>query len=682
MPPGVVLNGGPAVTQTTAGPVSGYRALTSVSATKTGTPIEQIPQSVTVLPRAVIEDQQPQSQNEIFRNVSGVSGMPSNEFLGYAYKVRGFPADRYVDGLPNYYDGGDIVSLTNVERIEVLKGPAGILYQAGIGPVGGIINVVSKLPTATPSYQAGITAGGYSLWNPWFDINQPLNKNGTALFRMTGDFERSRDYVDVIEHGRYSFNPTLRFDNHDGTTFTLQGGFSQRRFQAYNGLPGAGTVDTSVFTVRPNLFPADPNLPKSTITYNGVTARFEHEMSDTWSMNAATRVSQLRMTDYNQYFGDGLGDATKSPRPVFGSTFAVLNGYFPLDVQELSSNVNVVAKSTIGPAENVFLFGADYDTVHDKISFDTAFAGLVDLSNPTFPTYSIPSASAFNSNNRYENSGLTAQLQSTLWERLHLLAGVRFGHVRIHSVDYTNATDFTTDEWKPLPRLGTVLDLVPGISVFADYSEGMRGVPFFKSSSAPRPELAQQLEGGLKLVLPSGFTSTVSYFTIARENVVTALPGSPGVATQVGAERSKGIDIDLTWQPLPGLSILASYAHINAYVVNDDVYLPGKIVDRVPRDSGRLWANYKFQNGLLRDISIGGGFYAASSQAVSLDNTYFTPGYVTFDAKIGYETKQWALALVGKNLTNRHYYEPFPSGVGLISPGQPLTVYAVATLKY
>jgi iron complex outermembrane receptor protein len=194
LPEGVVLNGGPPVVWTTAGPVSGYRALTAVTATKTDTPIERIPQSIQVIPRSVIDDQQPLTQSEALRNVSGVIGMPTNTYVGSAYKVRGFPADRFVDGLPNYFDGGDFVSLVNTERIEVLKGPSGILYQAGLNPVGGIINSISKLPTPVRSYDAGFMAGGFGLWNPWFDINQPLNRDGTALFRVTGDFERSRDY--------------------------------------------------------------------------------------------------------------------------------------------------------------------------------------------------------------------------------------------------------------------------------------------------------------------------------------------------------------------------------------------------------------------------------------------------------------------------------------------------------
>ncbi len=680
LPPGVVLEGGPPVTQTTAGPVSGYRALTSVSATKTGTPIEQIPQSVAVVPRAVIDDQRPLTQSEAFRNIAGVSGMPTNDRLGFAYKVRGFPADRYVDGLPIYADGGDFLSLVNIERIEVLRGPGGILYQGGVGPVGGIINSISKLPTPVAAGEAGVMVGGFGLRNPWFDVNQPLDKAGNVLFRMTGDFAQSRDYIDVIEQQRYSLNPTLRLDDRDGTALTIQGRFTAREMQAYTGLPGAGTVDRSVFTIRPNLFPTDPNIPKTTSTYDGLTVRLDHDFNDFWSMNATTRVSETAQREVGQFATSP--NPALSPTPVFGSTFAFLNYAFPLDSREIASNVNFIAKGVLGPTRNVLLLGADDDTVFIKESVDTGFAGLVDLANPVFPAFSTPTSPGFNANNTVQNGGFTAQLQSDVWDRLHLLAGLRLAHVRLHGTDAVAGTDFVTDAWKPLPRVGAVFDIVPGISVFADYNQGFRGVPFFNAGTAPKPEEAEQTEGGLKLVLPSGLTGTLSYFTITRRNVMNLLPGSPFLAVQIGAQRSQGFDMDLTWQPIPGLSIIGSYAHIDASVVQDQLYPAGNKLAGVPADSGRVWANYKFQSAPLRNFSVGAGFYAASSQASALDNLYFTPAFITFDAKLAYEADHWSVALVGKNLADRRYYQPFPSSLGMIAPGEPLTVYLVATVKY
>jgi iron complex outermembrane receptor protein len=678
LPEGIVLRGGPPVEWTTAGPVSGYRALTAVTATKTDTPIEQIPQSIQVIPRSVIDDQQPLTQSEALRNVSGVIGMPTNTYVGSAYKVRGFPADRFVDGLPNYFDGGDFVSLVNTERIEVLKGPSGILYQAGLNPVGGIINSISKLPTPARSYEAGFMAGGFGLWNPWFDINQPLNRDGTALFRVTGDFERSRDYIDVIQRQRYSLNPTLLLNNNDGTRLTIQGRFTAREFQAYNGLPGAGTIDRSVFSIRDNLFPSTPNLPTTTTTYNGLTARLDHELTSAWSFNVSARISQGDLRNFVQI--------PQPNAPLFGSTFAFANGYFPLDVTEFSVNPNLVGKFTIGGVKNVLLIGTDYDRVATGIRFDAAFAGLVNLANPAFPPYVLPTpgppATVLDTRETTQNSGLTAQLQSTIWDRLHLLVGARAAHITIQSADHVHNANYLTEASKMLPRVGGVLDLVPGVSVFADYSEGFRAVPFFNGSGPPKPEEANQTEGGVKLVLPSGFAGTLAWFTITRRNVVSPLPGSPVLMVQIGEQRSQGFEADVTWQPIPGLSMLASYAHIDARIVQDQLFAPGKRLDRVPADSGRFWVNYKFQDGPLRNVAVGAGVYAASSQAISPDNQYFTSAYATIDGKISYDIDQWTFALIGKNLTNTRYFQPFPLSVGWVAPGEPLTVYAMTKKKY
>ena len=673
-PDSAALNGGPPVTQTTAGPVSGYRALTSVSATRTDTPIERIPQAIAVVPRAVLDDQQPLGLMDALRNISAVTPMSANTFIGYAYKVRGFPADRYVDGLPNYYDGGDNTSLLNTERIEVLKGPAGILYQGGIGPVGGIINTVSKLPTENRFAEIGVTAGGYRLWDTWFDVNQPLTNGGTALFRMTGDVEKSGDFVDVIEHRRYALNPTLLFNDHDGTRLTIQGSFSSRSFQNYTGLPGAGTVDQSLFKISPTLFPDRPDLGRSWTTYNGVTVRLDHEFNTVWSANAATRVSEMRL----EQFGHFLGTDT----PLFGSTFPFLSFHLPVDTREIASNANLIGKFAIGPTRNTILFGADSDRVADKIRDDVGFVGLVDFANPVFPAYTTPTVSAFNSNNLYVNSGLTAQWQSDVYERLHLLAGVRLANVYIHGTDTVAGSDFITDAWKPLPRFGAVVDLVKGVSAFADYSQGYRGVPFFNAAGAPKPEEAEQTEAGLKLALPSGFSGTFAWFTNTRRNVMNLLPGSPFLATQVGEQRAEGFDADLTWQPFAGLSILASYAHVKAIVTQDQLFAAGTMLERVPRDSGRLWVNYKIQDGWLRNVAIGAGLYAASAQAVALDNIYFTPAYVTFDGKIAYERDHWSLGVTGKNLADHRAFVPYASGSGYIMPGEGRAVLAFGKLRY
>lgn len=676
LPDGVLLNGGPSPTATTAGPVSGYRALTAVSATRTDTPIGRIPQTIQVIPRSVIDDQVALTQSEVLRNVAATTGMPSTFLHGLNYKVRGFDAERYIDGLPNYIDAGDYTSLVNTERIEVVKGPGGLLFQGSVGITGGVINTISKLPTEIPAQQAGVIAGGPGRWNPWLDVNQPLGDG--VLFRVTGEFERSRDDIDVIELSRYSLNPTLTFTN--GTSsLTFQGRISRRDQQVYVGLPAAGTLDRSQFTLPREMFVGPPDIPKATSENIGATVRFDHAFNSVWSFNAAARVSETRQRDRAQTF--------LSNTPNIGTSFIMSNLASPWDAHEISANANLTARFSVGETRNTLLLGADYIRVADSIGIWSSFAGLTNFANafPTFPKYVDPTGSGmvtFDADNTNVNGGVAAQLQTTVWDRLHLLSGVRWAYV-----DFVGSQPFSGDQYrsaevKALPRFGVAFDLFRGVTPFAGYSEGLRAVRFFGGQGTPKPEEARQTEAGVKLVLPYGFSATLAVFDITRRNVVTSAPGNPLLQVQTGEQRSRGFDAALVWQPLPGLAMLASYAHIDAKIAQDALIPIGNRIDRVPVDSGRLWFNYKVQTGPLKNWAIGAGLFAASDQAIGLDNRFFTPGFVTFDAKVSYETERWTVGLVGKNLADRRYFIPYPYAQGRVAPGEGLTILAFATLKH
>ncbi len=187
------------------------------------TPLNELPQSVVVIPRKVIDDQGSVTQSEAIQNVSGVVPLTPLSFGQLGPKVRGFAAERFVDGLPNYYDGGARDLTANVERIEVLKGPASILYQGGANPIGGVVNVISRLPTPNRFATFGVTLGSNRYVSPFFDINQPLTKDGSVLFRFTGQYEGTRDFIDVLNRRSYALNPSLTFTNNAGTSLTVQG---------------------------------------------------------------------------------------------------------------------------------------------------------------------------------------------------------------------------------------------------------------------------------------------------------------------------------------------------------------------------------------------------------------------------------------------------------------------------
>lgn len=697
-------NGVPIET-TTAGPVQGIRALTASSSTRTNTPIEQVPQSIQVVTRELIDQQVATTVSEAALNVS--SFQPAST-LGIAntdvapLRIRGFPAEQWRDGLPILYNAGDRDGLVNVERIEVLKGPSSILYGGGVGsPLGGVLNIISKLPRDVAFVQTGVRAGSYGFYNPWIDINQPLNDDRTVLFRITGEFIGNRSYIDVLDSRRYNINPTLTFTNRDDTTLTIQGYLSRQQQQAYQGLPVYGTI-LGDFRINRNAFLGPSNTPDSYTRNHGVVVTLDHQFDPVWSVNVRGRWGQTQFDQLSQnIFG---GDATGAVPAIPPSTWFIQNLELFQKQEEFTINPSLQAKFAAGPTNNIFLIGADYTRIRDKgfmtgdylgnmcylATFDPILCPpkTVDLSAPYFGTpYVRPSPAAgaefakfFDYQNRYVTSGAFTQIQSTVYDRVHLLAGMRLANI---DIDYfekalTPAQLFETKSTRWLPRVGAVVDLWPGLSAFASYTEGMRWVGFSSAVSRPEPELSRQGEVGLKFNLNDTLTGTMAVYDIKRRNVPVQLGiGVAGLSDQ----QSRGFETDLIWQPSWNWSVLASYGYTDATFAKPFVDYNGVAVGTgnrlpfVPEHSGRIWANYKFDPDVLKGWSVGAGIYAASSQYVDPANLWKTSGYFTVDAKVAYEHENWRAAISVKNLTGERYFTPYAWLGGQVAPGAPRLVY-------
>ena len=700
----------------TAGAVQGYRALTAVSATKTNTPLEQIPQNIGVIPRSVINDQVSTTVSEALTNVSNVQPVNSlvmgNTDL-YPLKIRGFGAELWRDGIVVPYVAGDRDGIVNVERIEVLKGPNAILYGGGSGaPIGGAVNVVSKLPTDKASSEYGITFGSEKYWNPYFDINQPLNAEKTALFRFTGEYTGNTSFVNVLDSQRYNLNPTLTLTNKSDTTLTIQANVSRQQQQAYQGLPVYGTLFGNLQLNR-DMFIGPPNIPQSYSKSKSVTFTFDHQFDSVWSANVKARWSQSAFDQYSQsIFGsDCCGGFPLQPfEPFWGP-----NNWIPQNIElyqqqrQFTINPNLQAKFVLGPTRNTFLLGADYSNVKDQgfMTGDTLGATcaltdpfcpvplpLVNLADPVYKyPYSNPSPAAgseflsyFNFNNTYLTKGVYAQLQSTIYERVHVLLGGRYANLDItynETAPLASPGVYVTDETKFLPRAGVVVDLMQGFSAFASYSEGMKWAGFVPVAR-PLPEYSKQSEGGLKFNFNGLLSGTLAAFEIERQNV--PLVTGPGQATLTG-QQSRGYEADILYQPTQNWSVLASYAYTDA-TFSDPVRFNGSIAPAgnqlpgVPTYSGRLWANYKFDQSFLPGWSIGAGIYKASSQFVDPTNQWITQGYYTVDAKIGYEDSRYRFMVTAKNLTGQEYYTPYTWFGGQVAPGAPRAYYGQFAIKF
>ena len=681
--PPVVVTGKSGVTATTAGDVDGYRALTAKSATLTDTPLRQIPQSIAVIPRSVLDDQGVTSIGEALKNVSGAVGQSALQTPVYnSNYLRGFVAEQYIDGMTTYLTSGDPNSLADVERVEVLKGPNAILYGGGSGtPLGGVINVVSKLPTADPFLEVGGTVGSNSYYAPYFDVNQPLDKDGKILFRGTGTYVKSGSDVDVIDTKRYSLNPTLMLTNKADTTLTLQGRLSRWEQQEYQGLPATGTV-AGAFRLNRNLFIGNPDVPDSYSKTASITASLDHDFNDTWSNSTKIRYGESSYNQISQIIVSNTPDAG-------GSSWNLYNQKVDEERDEFAASSHFLGRFTSGMFENKPLFGVDYSRLSESaIMHMSSSVGTADLMSPgPWPGYTEPSGTAMtDGDNVYRTYGAYAQLQSTAGKRLHLLVGLRLARLEIEQYSPTYSRNDNTNKTKLLLRVGAVYDLTDQFSVFADYSEGMKGNPFFFYSGAAVPETSKQYEGGVKFDIKNGLSGSAALFQINRSHVPVTDPSDAFGLTSlaIGEQRSRGFDTELTWQPDDNWKFLANYAYVSAELTED---IPGGAsagsnLVAIPRHSGGLWVDYAFGEGALEGWSAGAGAHAASGAPLDLKNAYRTEGYMTADAAVRYRAEDFSASLNIKNITDEKYYLPYQYLVGGVATAPGRSVFLTVSRRF
>ena len=674
------------VENTSAGPVSGYRALTSSSGTGTETPIERIPQSIQAIPRSLIDDQNAQNIAEATQNVSGV--VATNPLQTPSYNstfIRGMVAEQWLDGTNILYNPGNRDAMAHIERIEVIKGLSAAISGGGQGSAfGGVINVISKKPVDGKFAEFGMNVGSHRHILPYFDVNTPLDKDGYATLRMTGEYASSHSQIGVIDTRRYSLNPSLLLTNKQGTSLLLQGRISEWSAPEYQGLPATGTL-TGSFRLNPNLFAGPSDLPRSYSRVQSISTKLDHQFDKIWSGSIDARFGKTAFAEYAQNF---VGTDFAANSPALGSTWSLLNVKLYQQLTEAAVSAQSKATFDFGPSKNTWQFGVDYSRVTDKGymlgDMNDLFLYSVDLTSPSFPAFVEPANIAANTfsdgNNSYINRGAQTQIQSTLWDRVHFLGGIRLANVGINSVSPTYGLSSSTDTTKALPRIGLGYDLISGVTAYASYSEGMRGVPYAFYTGTPKPEETQQKEVGFKLNFPFGVSGTIAAFEIER----TGVPVTIGLVTSpIGETRSRGFEADLLWQPNTQYQFLASYAHVNSVITKDlsATFVAGNTMNIIPQDSGRLWANYKFDGG-WKGWSIGAGLYASSGAFVDLANQFKTNPYMTLDAKVGYEKDHYAFSLTMKNLTDRHYFVPYNYYGGRVAVAPGRSVFLNMSYKF
>lgn len=654
-----------------------YTALEDNAGTRTTSPSIEVTQSVEVLNRTLIRDQDRRTLADALVNVSGVVPTKPEEILFTQPLVRGFPAEIYTDGLAmfgNTTTANDPTSLVGVERIEVVKGPNSTMYGGGLGsPLGGLINVVSERPESALDGYVAFRGGNFSTLDPYGDINIPLSTKIAA--RVAGEYQQNDSWVDVVSGDRWSLQPAMSFQLGPKTDLFVQGRFNHRDQLEYSGIPAvqamSGQVDRNAFAGAP------VGQPHTKLDSRMATAELNHSFTDHLKWNTSARYYFSQANQHGSFILPGLNPPDPTP-PVYQ--------IFTLDmpsnpVREGTFDTNLVANLRGLGGKHESLAGVSYDhtNFYSEMGFSGIPVGEEDLAHPTYNLSFGPAtlASLFQTD-RYQTTAVYGQDQAT-YGRLSLTGSVRY--TKLDFREREQATDKAYNHASG--RIGGTFRVANGVALYAAYATAFRGAFGLVVQQAPKPETSQNVEGGLKLALVKAhLAGTLAIFNQTRHNVATADPTNFQYSIQTGQQRARGAEADLTWEPIRAFSLLANYAYTQATVTADNSIPVGDFLQRVPRNSGRVAGRYRVHNGPAKGLSFGVGVTAFTKREITLPNTIAVPGYAAVDAQASYDFGRYTVEGSTVNLTARKTFDPYEYfGFPVVMPNQPISAFVTLKIR-
>ena len=659
-----------------------YGVRSTSTATKTDTPVKDVPQALTVVTSAQIEDQQLRSVADLLTFVPGAS-YNSGEGNRDTLVLRGnsSTADFFVDGVRD--DVQYFRDFYNIDRVEVLKGPNAMIFGRGGG--GGIVNRVLKRPTLTSARALSASGDGFGGVRLTGDADQAFGNVGVRLNAMFEDGDSFRHHVDLK---RYGINPTVAIVAGPATRLDLGYEHFHDRRTADRGVPSLDGEPVEGFM---RTFFGDPDKSFAHANVDVLTLGVEHELADGLTLRNHTLLGDYDKFYQNIFAGSAVLPANGTlPERVRLSAYNNRN-----DRRNLFSQTDLVWENRLGGIDQTLLFGFEVGREKSRNVRNTGTlsgSALIDgnavpLSDPTADVDVIWAPIASDANNRVRATVAAAYVQDQirLSPMFEIVAGLRFDSFKL-SVDDLRAVgggEFKRRDHLWSPRLGLVLKPTDTLSVYASYSRSylpQSGDQFSSLTSVTeglRPERFDNYEAGAKLQLPGGLLATAAIYRLDRTNTRASDPTRPGITVLTGAQRSRGIELGLERSITNRWLISGGYALQKAEITETTSAAPaGRDVPLVPRHSFSLWNRYDF----TKQIGAGVGVIARSKSFATISNLVKLPGYARVDAALYYQLPWGVEAQVNvENLLGAHYF-PTANADNNIAPGAPRTVKA--TLGY
>jgi iron complex outermembrane receptor protein len=659
----------------------GYRVPNATTATRTDTPLRDIPQSIQVVPQEVIREQSGNNIRDALRNVSGV--VEGDNFGGNldSFIIRGFFATTLRNGFRGRSFGQFATETTlnevsNLERIEVLKGPASVLY--GNAEPGGIINLVSKQPLNEPYYAADFQIGSFGFVKPSIDLSGPLTADRSVRYRLNATYQSAEGFRQPFDNNfqRFFISPVLSWDIGKQTNLTLELAYLNDKRPFDQGIVAFGDGIADIPFSR-NL--GEPDDVFQVEQFN-IGYRLEHRFNDNLKLRHAFNYLIAKNFDYKVQPNE-LDESTGLLSRDFDSNDDTSASY------GLQTDLN--AKFKTGSIQHNLLIGFDLTrqtTEGTNRGLEPGTAPAIDIFNPVYlgkPPLSDFTTLFRDNYGRADTLGVFLQDQITLSDNLKLLIGGRFDAVSLRNEDRLFDSVTTQSDSAFTPRVGLVYQPIEPISLYASYGRSFN--PNFARSVDNQflePERGTQFEVGMKADLNSRLSLNLATYWLTKTNIATTDPNNEEFSIPIGEIQSRGIELDLTGEILPGWKVIASYANTNSEVTESNDYPTGLKTALVPENAASLWTTYQLQSGALKGLGFGLGLYYLSERPGDFDNSYTLPSFLRTDAAIFYQRDRWRAAINIKNLFDEEYIESVAYGRSRITPGAPLSVVGSFSIEF
>lgn len=666
----------------------GFKADASSTAGRMPMAVLETPQQVQVLTGELLRSRGTESMKSAVEMVPAV-GLQLGEGRRDNFFIRGFNAgnDMYLDGVRD--DAQYYRDLSNTERIELLEGPAAVLY--GRGSSGGLINRVTKKPSLEGTLaELTYTAGGYREQRGAADLDTVVAGTGKKLgLRLTGAAESEGSQRHFYWESRYTFAPTLEWKPDAATAVSAQVERLRDDRLPDRGIPYLPATGLPAVVPVGNFYGYVGQLAGSNFIHSAVTDGTldeKHTFGDGWVLHGVQRLAGYDTNFTNMY--------ASAVTPTTGGDSLVARGEYNGTQLWTLGFANVEAYRTmraLGMSHTV-LVGAEFGReVTDSTQYNgPANQTPVSLLNPV-PTAPVLSA-VLSRNNRFlgQTEAVYAQDLIGLGTKWKALVGVRVDDFRqtLELRPPTNTTpNLARTDYAASPRVGVVYQPRPWASAYGNYSRTFdpsgEGLSLATNNAQLKPEVTRNVEGGGKFsLLQSRVLATMSVFRLDRTNIKSTDPNNPLALLNLGEQRTDGAEVSMQGSLTRRWEVFGGYAWLDGRIVSsttssNGVSLQGRRPAMTPLHAGSVWTTYTFANG----FGLGGGMVAKAKEFASTDNLAAVPAYARVDATIFYRRARYEVQANVQNIGNIRYYDAAQSDYQ-IYPAAPVNAAVTARWRF